>query len=676
MSRRRGFGIGAKLVLFSLVLLAIPWLGQRYIAEMRAFLLQGQEQAQMLAVQAVATVLHDRSELFGPAAQTPEAVLENGALYAYPLATAIEVDGYASDWGPLARHAGRYGEGSGGAWFELVLGVREDNLYALVRVHDRRIVYRHPAHHRLDAGDHLRLTVRGPHGAPEHLLVTTEGQGSTVAWRTDPSWRSALDPQPLYDVSGHWLERPEGYDVELRLPLALLGPTRELRLAVADVNDPLGRQVERVVATLPPAWEGELNPVIMRSAELERVLQGLERSAARVWVVDRHRRVRAMVGGTPAEEPAETPDTTDRLDGALVLGAVAGTPGLERRPAGQGTGETIVAAQPVRSATGVLGAVVMEQSTADILSSQRHAFMRIALATLAVLVLSVAGLLLFASRLAWRLRRLREEAAGAIDPGGRVVAGALRAERHAGDDLGELSRGISAMLGRLQRYTRFLESIPRTLRHEINNPLNVISTSLQNLADEQPASPNRYVESAERGVARLGRIMQSLTEAASLEDALRQDERRRFDLAALLRGYLESCTQLHPERRFEYEGPDAGVLIEGADTRIEQLMDKLIDNAVDFTPPGGAIHVHLERREGWLCLSVANDGPRLPERIRGQLFDSLVCAREQARSERPHLGLGLYVVRIIAEDHGGRLEAADREDGGGAVFRIWLRADG
>jgi hypothetical protein len=60
-------GLGGRLLLFSSVLLAIPWLGYRYIDEMKEFLLNGQQEAQLLAVRAVATVLHDRSDLFEPA---------------------------------------------------------------------------------------------------------------------------------------------------------------------------------------------------------------------------------------------------------------------------------------------------------------------------------------------------------------------------------------------------------------------------------------------------------------------------------------------------------------------------------------------------------------------------------------------------------------------------------
>jgi signal transduction histidine kinase len=68
---------------------------------------------------------------------------------------------------------------------------------------------------------------------------------------------------------------------------------------------------------------------------------------------------------------------------------------------------------------------------------------------------------------------------------------------------------------------------------------------------------------------------------------------------------------------------------------------------------------------------VKNRGPTLPAKMRRQLFDSLVSIREQ-RDGRPHLGLGLHIVALVAAFHGGRCEADDLPDGGGAVFRVWF----
>jgi two-component system, OmpR family, sensor histidine kinase ChvG len=102
-----------------------------------------------------------------------------------------------------------------------------------------------------------------------------------------------------------------------------------------------------------------------------------------------------------------------------------------------------------------------------------------------------------------------------------------------------------------------------------------------------------------------------------------------------------------------------------------QLLDKLIENAVDFCPAAGTITVRLERASGTYEIKVLNDGPPIPEALHGRLFESLFEQR-QGRDDRPHFGLGLYIVRLVAEFHGGTAVADNRPDGGGAVFTVSL----
>jgi signal transduction histidine kinase len=645
--------LGTKLVLFSLVLLALPWLGYRYVGEIQSFLLQGQEKTQQLAVQALATVLQGRDDLLGYPRGLDKEILERGVLYAHRLRGPLQLDGYDPDWGPLAEHMAR---GQGVRW---QLGVHGRTLYVLLQVTDDRLVYRHPGFYRLDTCDHLRLSLPDGEGGVMHLLLATEGPGSMRVFHVGRRWRYPDEDRRIHSLEAQWQETADGYRVEIRMPLELLGPDRRLRLEVADVDDADRRRLVSVRPLLPT---GRLDHLVVRSAELQEMLAGAVAEDARVWVVDRYGRVRGGYGGSEII----TELSADRLGPVLQ-----GKAGAWRR--GAEYSEEIIAAHPVRADGRVIGAVVLEQGVGEILSLQRITLLRITAETLAVLLLLVIGLLLFATRLAWRIRRLGNETAAAIDAEGRIRASLIQAERKAGDELGGLSRRISELLGRLRRYTGFLESVPRTLRHEINNPLNVISTSLQNLADAHPEmAGDRYLQSAGRGVARLEGIVHSLTEAAGLEQSLQQDERVELDLAALVSAYVDGCSQAHPGRRLVHAGPEAGVIVRATDFRIEQLLDKLVDNALDFTPEDGEIRVELEAVPGRARLSVSNDGPPLPEAIRGCSFDSMVSVREARAGDRAHLGMGLYVAALIAESHGGSLCAGNRPGGGGAVFRLEL----
>jgi signal transduction histidine kinase len=215
--------------------------------------------------------------------------------------------------------------------------------------------------------------------------------------------------------------------------------------------------------------------------------------------------------------------------------------------------------------------------------------------------------------------------------------------------------------------------MPRTLRHEINNPLNALSTSLQNLENESSETAKiKYLESAKRGVTRIGMIVQNLADAANLEDALEAEEFEVINLQKLVQNYLVNCRTTHPDRQFEYQGTEQEVQSKVSDYRIEQLLDKLIDNAIDFSYPDSTITVGLTFEETRLNLFVANQGPTIPGDMVDNIFDSMVSVRATNPDNRLHFGMGLYVVRVIAEHHGGSVTATNLIDDTGVTIKVTL----
>ena len=99
-----------------------------------------------------------------------------------------------------------------------------------------------------------------------------------------------------------------------------------------------------------------------------------------------------------------------------------------------------------------------------------------------------------------------------------------------------------------------------------------------------------------------------------------------------------------------------------------QLLDKLVDNAVSFSSDSDTIRIAMSESGGHLVLDVDNPGPALPETMRGQLFDSMVSVRDGADNQ--HLGLGLYIARLIAEGHGAMISASNTTDGVRFSIRI------
>jgi signal transduction histidine kinase len=191
-----------------------------------------------------------------------------------------------------------------------------------------------------------------------------------------------------------------------------------------------------------------------------------------------------------------------------------------------------------------------------------------------------------------------------------------------------------------------------------------------------------YIARAEEGVRRLNAVLTRMSEATRLEQTLRTTERERFDLGRVVSGCVAGYTAAFPQSRFELRLPERRIEIDGSPDLVAQLLDKLVDNARDFVTPGEPVEIALDTEGGTARLSVSNAGPPLPAAMADRLFASMVSVRSpgakpdaQAKPKgEPHLGLGLFIVRLIAEFHGGSASARDREDGSGVTIAVTLPA--
>ena len=134
----------------------------------------------------------------------------------------------------------------------------------------------------------------------------------------------------------------------------------------------------------------------------------------------------------------------------------------------------------------------------------------------------------------------------------------------------------------------------------------------------------------------------------------------------------ENYRSVYTGARFITRIPSDPVILFGAPELISQALDKLVSNAVDFRTESTPITLQVVSvADDQTKLSVCNQGPALPESMRRELFESMVSIRDQ-ESKEPHLGLGLYLVRLIAEFHRGRTLAVNLEDGSGVEVGLIL----
>jgi signal transduction histidine kinase len=167
-----------------------------------------------------------------------------------------------------------------------------------------------------------------------------------------------------------------------------------------------------------------------------------------------------------------------------------------------------------------------------------------------------------------------------------------------------------------------------------------------------------------------------MSEAGRIERAIAAAEAEDFDLTAVVEGCAAGYRALAGGRELRVGLPGAPTPFHGAPELIAQALDKLFDNARSFTPDDGWIEIGLANAGGVAEIRVANSGPPLPAAMQDRLFDSLVSVRDAGArhgGETPHLGLGLYVVRLVAELHRGSALAHNLDGGRGVEFALRLK---
>lgn len=690
-----------QLMLVTSLVVVLPLLGLQFVAQVEKLLRQGQEQALIDSARALATVVP----------RPPAGEVGVAPLYVHTARQPLLLDGYGDDWeawldvterlGPdgrrqhssMAAPGQRYSglaapsDGNGSdenAPVSLALARSPAGLHLLLQVTDADTRF---AGADGTPGDHVELRFGGPRGESSLRIVPTAPGRFT----------RAAEPGGWPLVHGVWQALARGWNLELRIPLR----DRPDRIGVSvfdvDVDDPDPREYSiagRVpLVTADPVLSDELQSLLpggMRAwvvtpggyvlARADRALSGTSGSdrSPSIWQTLLFER---LAGDALSRLPPPEPFTA-RLSGPDLEAARAGEVSplwmIERGTERPGARVRVAMPLEIRIEAGDRGAqppmLVLERDADAMLLLASDAVLRLAGVSLLIFAAAAAVLLAFAWRLSSRIRRLQRSTEAAVAEDGKVVAAPDTLK--GGDEIAALSTSMALLLDRLRVHQQYLGTLADRLSHELRTPLTMIGSSLDNLADQvgSGAAFDRdqamlYLERAGQGNRRLNRIFGAMTQAARLEEALIDEPFETFDLAELAADYCAARQDACADHALNFEGPGGPVRVDGSPDLVAQLLDKLVDNALDFSIAGSAIRVRVRQAGDTTRLEVENEGPSIDAVSAAELFEPMVSWRK-SRGEQPHLGLGLFIARLIARRHGGRMLA--RAIPGGSVFSLEL----
>ncbi len=346
---------------------------------------------------------------------------------------------------------------------------------------------------------------------------------------------------------------------------------------------------------------------------------------------------------------------------------------------------TLTAAAPVQRLKLVLGAVLLNRDGAPIEEAIRSTRLDIAKAFAGALTVTVLLSLYLAGAIGRPLRRLARAAERLRLGTGGVDDIPDFSGRH--DEIGELSLALREMTAALRSRMNAIERFAADVAHELKNPLSSLSSAVETVGRvKDPAQKERLLGIIREDVTRLDRLISDISNASRLDAELSRAESHPVDLFALLSTLADIHRTATENRRAVADGPidppveialdlPRGLVVRGLESRLGQVFQNLISNAVSFSPPGGVVRVTGARQGGMALIAVSDQGPGIPPGKLEAIFDRFYSERPSGEAFGTHSGLGLSIAKQIVDALGGRIHAENiggDGQGQGALFVVEL----
>lgn len=686
------FSLRSKLFVLSLTFLLVPYVAYRSLVELENSLRFRLEDTLLEVGNSIAAFLSDREELL-----RHDVSNDNDYIFVHDLKYPILLDGYGDEWSELLPWAHRYeSEQSNDFSYRLMFGRYDNSLYILIDVKDSTQTYHNPSQSTVKNSDHVSMVVKNIDDDPITYELAPEAPGKFFPFILEPYWLQEQDiglTEPEYrkiyltNIQAYWQRTKQGYTVELEVPWNIAP-----NYLGFIVHDAISTELEPIsIASFAEETNNGLSQLIQQSKELNTIIRSLGVTKnRRVWILDTIGQVIAVDGSLKAklkkapvnllyeillpktyERFNDELSEASRLEGKEIQAALNGRADSRWRASNDDKAVILSAAAPIIQNGLVKGIVVVEETTNSIQLLKRDALTNLINKTLIIFIAITAVILFFASYLSFRLRKLSQQADQAIDEHGRVVGDITLKESN--DELGELVANYKKILSRLKQYHDYLESMASKLSHELRTPITVVQSSLDNFEQEiDKEKQQEYLERANQGIEQLNHIISRLSEATRLENILTDSEKESVDIVKLIEDCVSAYKDAYSPVNIDFSASIDKQIVKAVPDLIVQMLDKLIQNAVDFHTAGTTIQFIISDTEKELLIDVINKGPTLSDEIETQLFQSMTTHRSKTNNGQPHLGLGLYIVRMIVEFHFGSVKASNLSDQSGVKFSISL----
>ena len=330
-----------------------------------------------------------------------------------------------------------------------------------------------------------------------------------------------------------------------------------------------------------------------------------------------------------------------------------------------------VPVQRVRATVGVLLLSTQPGEIDSIVASERWGMLRIALVAATVTIILS---LLLAGTIAGPLRRLAaaaEKVQTSISSREEIPDFTYRT-----DEVGHLSRALRSMTSALYNRIEAIERFAADVAHELKNPLTSLRSAVETLPRAKREEDRERLNAIiQHDVRRLDRLISDISNASRLDAELARETAEPVDLEKLAEAMVsiqrDVAAARHVNVVLDKRHGKLPAAVLGHDSRLAQVLNNLIDNAVSFSPDGGTVTVAIRTDEDNITASVSDEGPGIRGDI-SRIFQRFYTDRPDGEHFGDHSGLGLAISKQIIDAHRGTISAANRSDRTGAVFTFVL----
>ncbi len=232
------------------------------------------------------------------------------------------------------------------------------------------------------------------------------------------------------------------------------------------------------------------------------------------------------------------------------------------------------------------------------------------------------------------------------------------------DEFDELARNLNQMLDRLDQLMAEIRDITDDIAHDLRTPLSRLRNRLESglIGQLQPAGYREVISQAIAEADDLLTTFGAMLDIARVEGGTLDDEMRTVNLTAIVSDVTEFYRALAEDKGIGLnDGSEPDILVRGHQHFLSQAISNLLENAIKFTPSGGHVRIVCERRDGNVHLSISDTGPGIPEAMRDHVLRRF--ARLEASRTTAGSGLGLSLVKAIADRHGAAMQLLDNDPG-------------